>query len=69
MYVVKSKSKSVTPFVVIEDQTLRVFFSSFFFLSSFAQGSIAFFFILFSVLLFTRDPKFVTGWSVFFKKG
>uniref|UniRef100_A0A3P8X3C3 Solute carrier family 13 member 3 n=1 Tax=Cynoglossus semilaevis TaxID=244447 RepID=A0A3P8X3C3_CYNSE len=36
---------------------------------NFAQGSIAFFFVLFSVLLFTRDPKFVTGWSVFFKKG
>lgn len=44
-------------------------FFFFFFLSSFAQGSIAFFFVLFSVLLFTRDPKFVTGWSVFFKKG
>lgn len=36
---------------------------------SFAEGSILFFFILFAVLLFTRDPKFVTGWSVFFKKG
>ncbi|XP_042265845.1 solute carrier family 13 member 3 [Thunnus maccoyii] len=36
---------------------------------NFAEGSIAFFFILFAVLLFTRDPKFVTGWSVFFKKG
>ncbi|XP_057212892.1 solute carrier family 13 member 3 [Triplophysa rosa] len=35
----------------------------------FAEGSIAFFFILFAVLLFTRDPKFVTGWSVFFNKG
>ncbi|KAM3872098.1 Na(+)/dicarboxylate cotransporter 3 [Diretmus argenteus] len=36
---------------------------------NFAEGSIAFFFILFAVLLFTRDPKFVTGWSVFFNKG
>lgn len=36
---------------------------------SFAEGAIAFFFVLFAVLLFTRDPKFVTGWSVFFKKG
>nr|XP_055024660.1 solute carrier family 13 member 3 isoform X1 [Misgurnus anguillicaudatus] len=35
----------------------------------FAEGSIAFFFVLFAILLFTRDPKFVTGWSVFFKKG
>uniref|UniRef100_A0A8C7M741 Solute carrier family 13 member 3 n=1 Tax=Oncorhynchus kisutch TaxID=8019 RepID=A0A8C7M741_ONCKI len=38
-------------------------------LKSFAEGSIAFFFILFAVLLFTRDPKFVTGWSTFFNKG
>lgn len=36
---------------------------------SFAEGAISFFFVLFAVLLFTRDPKFVTGWSVFFKKG
>uniref|UniRef100_A0A672YI00 Solute carrier family 13 member 3-like n=1 Tax=Sphaeramia orbicularis TaxID=375764 RepID=A0A672YI00_9TELE len=36
---------------------------------NFAEGSIAFFFVLFAILLFTRDPKFVTGWSVFFKKG
>uniref|UniRef100_A0A8C9ZHI0 Solute carrier family 13 member 3 n=1 Tax=Sander lucioperca TaxID=283035 RepID=A0A8C9ZHI0_SANLU len=36
---------------------------------NFAEGAIAFFFVLFAVLLFTRDPKFVTGWSVFFKKG
>uniref|UniRef100_A0A673XJC9 Solute carrier family 13 member 3 n=1 Tax=Salmo trutta TaxID=8032 RepID=A0A673XJC9_SALTR len=36
---------------------------------NFAEGSIAFFFILFAVLLFTRDPKFVTGWSTFFNKG
>ncbi|TRY57630.1 hypothetical protein DNTS_021061 [Danionella cerebrum] len=35
----------------------------------FAEGSIAFFFVIFAVLLFTRDPKFVTGWSVFFTKG
>ncbi|RXN18429.1 solute carrier family 13 member 3 [Labeo rohita] len=35
----------------------------------FAEGSIAFFFIIFAILLFTRDPKFVTGWSVFFTKG
>lgn len=36
---------------------------------NFAEGSISFFFVLFAVLLFTRDPKFVTGWSVLFKKG
>ncbi|XP_028265206.1 Na(+)/dicarboxylate cotransporter 3 [Parambassis ranga] len=36
---------------------------------NFAQGAISFFFILFAILLFTRDPKFVTGWSVLFKKG
>lgn len=36
---------------------------------NFAEGSILFFFMLFGVLLFTRDPKFVTGWSVFFNKG
>ncbi|MEQ2256293.1 hypothetical protein ILYODFUR_022844, partial [Ilyodon furcidens] len=36
---------------------------------NFAEGAISFFFILFAVLLFTRDPKFVPGWSVFFKKG
>lgn len=36
---------------------------------SFAEGAISFFFVLFAVLLFTRDPKFVTGWSVLFKKG
>ncbi|XP_051965423.1 Na(+)/dicarboxylate cotransporter 3-like [Xyrauchen texanus] len=35
----------------------------------FAEGSIAFFFILFAILLFTRDPKFVKGWSIFFTKG
>ncbi|KAL7884809.1 hypothetical protein AOLI_G00075790 [Acnodon oligacanthus] len=36
---------------------------------NFAEGSISFFFILFAILLFTRDPKFVTGWSIFFNKG
>lgn len=36
---------------------------------NFAEGAISFFFLLFAILLFTRDPKFVTGWSVFFKKG
>ncbi|XP_076845761.1 Na(+)/dicarboxylate cotransporter 3 isoform X2 [Brachyhypopomus gauderio] len=36
---------------------------------NFAEGSISFFFIIYAVLLFTRDPKFVTGWSVFFNKG
>uniref|UniRef100_A0A6Q2ZMI7 Solute carrier family 13 member 3 n=1 Tax=Esox lucius TaxID=8010 RepID=A0A6Q2ZMI7_ESOLU len=36
---------------------------------NFAEGAIGFFFILFAVLLFTRDPKFVTGWSKFFNKG
>ncbi|XP_076022949.1 Na(+)/dicarboxylate cotransporter 3 isoform X2 [Genypterus blacodes] len=35
----------------------------------FAEGAIAFFFVLFAILLFTRDPKFITGWSVFFEKG
>nr|XP_020473495.1 solute carrier family 13 member 3 isoform X2 [Monopterus albus] len=35
----------------------------------FAEGAVSFFFILFAVLLFTRDPKFVPGWSVLFKKG
>ncbi|XP_077369003.1 Na(+)/dicarboxylate cotransporter 3 [Festucalex cinctus] len=36
---------------------------------NFAERSISFFFVLYAILLFTRDPKFVTGWSVFFKKG
>ncbi|XP_029283350.1 Na(+)/dicarboxylate cotransporter 3 [Cottoperca gobio] len=36
---------------------------------NFAERAISFFFVLFAVLLFTRDPKFVTGWSVIFKKG
>nr|XP_057908241.1 solute carrier family 13 member 3 [Doryrhamphus excisus] len=36
---------------------------------NFAEGAICFFFVLFAVLLFTRDPKFVNGWSVYFKKG
>ncbi|XP_074499531.1 Na(+)/dicarboxylate cotransporter 3 [Sebastes fasciatus] len=36
---------------------------------NFAEGAISFFFVLFAVLLFTRDPKFITGWSVLFKKG
>ncbi|XP_054652727.1 solute carrier family 13 member 3 isoform X2 [Dunckerocampus dactyliophorus] len=36
---------------------------------NFAEGAILFFFVLFAVLLFTRDPKFVNGWSVYFKKG
>uniref|UniRef100_A0A3B4CNH2 Solute carrier family 13 member 3 n=1 Tax=Pygocentrus nattereri TaxID=42514 RepID=A0A3B4CNH2_PYGNA len=36
---------------------------------NFAEGSVSFFFILFAILLFTRDPKFVTGWSIFFNKG
>ncbi|RVE70924.1 hypothetical protein OJAV_G00069390 [Oryzias javanicus] len=31
---------------------------------NFAEGAISFFFVLFAVLLFTRDPKFVTGWYV-----
>ncbi|KAF4072423.1 hypothetical protein AMELA_G00262970 [Ameiurus melas] len=35
---------------------------------TFAEKSISFFFILFAILLFTRDPKFVRGWSVFFSK-
>ncbi|XP_036389218.1 solute carrier family 13 member 3 [Megalops cyprinoides] len=36
---------------------------------NFAEGSIAFFFIVFAILLFTRDPKFFPGWSIFFQKG
>ncbi|XP_056130951.1 solute carrier family 13 member 3 [Lampris incognitus] len=36
---------------------------------NFAEGAISFFFVLFAVLLFTRDPKFITGWSVLFLKG
>uniref|UniRef100_A0A671U606 Solute carrier family 13 member 3 n=1 Tax=Sparus aurata TaxID=8175 RepID=A0A671U606_SPAAU len=36
---------------------------------NFAEGAISFFFALFAILLFTRDPKFFSGWSVFFKKG
>ncbi|XP_030641526.1 Na(+)/dicarboxylate cotransporter 3 isoform X3 [Chanos chanos] len=36
---------------------------------NFAEGSISFLFILFAVLLFTRDPKFVTGWAILFNKG
>ncbi|KAK3540335.1 hypothetical protein QTP70_029579, partial [Hemibagrus guttatus] len=35
---------------------------------TFAEKAISFFFILFAVLLFTRDPKFVQGWSIFFRK-
>ncbi|KAJ8369886.1 hypothetical protein SKAU_G00099140 [Synaphobranchus kaupii] len=36
---------------------------------NFAERSIAFFFIIFAVLLFTRDPKFFPGWERFFNKG
>ncbi|KAJ8258153.1 hypothetical protein GJAV_G00193740 [Gymnothorax javanicus] len=36
---------------------------------SFAERSIAFFFIIFAVLLFTRDPKFFPGWAKLFIKG
>ncbi|XP_072305302.1 Na(+)/dicarboxylate cotransporter 3 [Eucyclogobius newberryi] len=36
---------------------------------NFAEAAISFFFVLFAILLFTRDPKFVSGWSVFFKNG
>ncbi|XP_048872814.1 solute carrier family 13 member 3 isoform X1 [Brienomyrus brachyistius] len=36
---------------------------------NFSEGAILFFFILFAILLFTRDPKFFRGWSVFFPKG
>ncbi|XP_043946234.1 solute carrier family 13 member 3 isoform X2 [Protopterus annectens] len=35
----------------------------------FAEGAVAFFFFMFAALLFTRDPKFVPGWSKFFEKG
>ncbi|KAG9339212.1 hypothetical protein JZ751_023906 [Albula glossodonta] len=33
------------------------------------EGSIGFFFIIFAILLFTRDPKFFPGWEKFFNKG
>ncbi|XP_049608296.1 Na(+)/dicarboxylate cotransporter 3 [Syngnathus scovelli] len=36
---------------------------------NFAEGAVSFFFTAYAVLLFTRDPKFVTGWSALFKKG
>ncbi|MBN3306170.1 S13A3 protein, partial [Amia calva] len=36
---------------------------------SFAEGAIGFFFFLFAILLFTRDPKFFPGWSKLFNKG
>ncbi|KAG5838132.1 solute carrier family 13 member 3 [Anguilla anguilla] len=36
---------------------------------NFAEKSIGFFFIMFAVLLFTRDPKFFPGWERFFNKG
>ncbi|KAB5567313.1 hypothetical protein PHYPO_G00231340 [Pangasianodon hypophthalmus] len=35
---------------------------------TFAEKAISFFFILFAILLFTRDPKFVRGWAIFFRK-
>ncbi|XP_067904635.1 Na(+)/dicarboxylate cotransporter 3-like [Heterodontus francisci] len=34
---------------------------------SFAEGAMATFFILFVLLLFTRDPKFMTGWEKIFQ--
>ncbi|XP_060788190.1 solute carrier family 13 member 3 isoform X3 [Neoarius graeffei] len=37
-------------------------------LKSFAEKAISSFFILFAILLFTRDPKFVKGWSILFRK-
>ncbi|XP_060738114.1 solute carrier family 13 member 3 [Tachysurus vachellii] len=35
---------------------------------TFAEKAISCFFVLFAILLFTRDPKFVQGWSIFFRK-
>ncbi|MBN3321661.1 S13A3 protein, partial [Atractosteus spatula] len=35
----------------------------------FAEGAIGFFFFLFAILLFTRDPKFFPGWAQLFSKG
>ncbi|XP_015220137.1 Na(+)/dicarboxylate cotransporter 3 isoform X2 [Lepisosteus oculatus] len=35
----------------------------------FAEGAIGFFFFLFAILLFTRDPKFFPGWAQLFNKG
>ncbi|XP_030067520.1 Na(+)/dicarboxylate cotransporter 3 [Microcaecilia unicolor] len=35
----------------------------------FAEGSVFFFFCLFAILLFTRDPKFIPGWANLFKPG
>ncbi|XP_063819589.1 Na(+)/dicarboxylate cotransporter 3 isoform X1 [Pseudophryne corroboree] len=36
---------------------------------NFAQTSVFFFFCLFAILLFTRDPKFITGWASAFRPG
>ncbi|KAG2461678.1 S13A3 protein, partial [Polypterus senegalus] len=35
----------------------------------FAEGAIGVFFVLFALLLFTRDPKFFPGWAKLFKSG
>ncbi|XP_078274882.1 Na(+)/dicarboxylate cotransporter 3 isoform X1 [Rhinoraja longicauda] len=36
---------------------------------TYAEGAISVFFLLFAVLLFTRDPKFIAGWAILFPKG
>ncbi|XP_055508158.1 solute carrier family 13 member 3 [Leucoraja erinacea] len=36
---------------------------------TYAEGAVSMFFFLFAVLLFTRDPKFITGWAILFPKG
>nr|XP_033770856.1 solute carrier family 13 member 3 isoform X2 [Geotrypetes seraphini] len=37
--------------------------------TNFAEGSVFFFFCLFAILLFTRDPKFIPGWANLFTPG
>ncbi|XP_069744271.1 Na(+)/dicarboxylate cotransporter 3 isoform X2 [Narcine bancroftii] len=36
---------------------------------TFAEGAVLGFFLLFSLMLFTRDPKFVPGWAILFQNG
>ncbi|XP_074867434.1 Na(+)/dicarboxylate cotransporter 3 isoform X4 [Carettochelys insculpta] len=35
----------------------------------FAEQAVLFFFCLFAILLFSRDPKFITGWASLFRPG
>lgn len=35
----------------------------------FAEQAIFFFFCMFAVMLFSRDPKFIPGWASFFAPG